>query len=514
MSKYVIALYMRLSVEDSKTESLSIKNQQMLLRRYAETVIETTDTEILEFVDNGESGTNYQRPAVQKLLEQVRSNSIDCIIVKDFSRFGRNSIETGYFIERVFPLFRTRFISVEDQYDSDKLNGDTGGIEVNFKFLIHEYYSKDLSEKIKSAKHSKMLRGEHKLGICPYGYMKNKANEIVIDEEAANVVRMIFALSIAGNNSSEIAKALYDKKILTPGEYKASKRIYICDISRSRNMWHRSTVLQILNDERYIGTYIMGKHTQKEVGSRKTYVKDESEWIKIPDHHEAIIDKITFDNVKNGLRHFKSEKKKINDYPLKYIVYCGCCDHAMKRMIRKNTVFSCGFTVVDETAPCRKMEISENELEVLLFTIISKQAKIITAAESTGVENDNVYSEKTEYERQIRKYNNEKKLLYERYILNEIDVNEYRELKTACDVELYDLERVHSNISSHISQLQNIKSERMNMGEALKIVLNETVLNKEIVSAFINKVNIYPDKHIEIEWVYPDFAPRYHDIGK
>lgn len=127
--KYVIALYIRLSVEDFKTESLSIPNQKLILREKAMSLPEWDDGEVLEFVDNGHTGTNFERPAVQELLTMVQAGKIDCIIVKDLSRFGRNSIETGYFIERVFPLYHTRFISVSDDFDTANFKGDTGGIK-------------------------------------------------------------------------------------------------------------------------------------------------------------------------------------------------------------------------------------------------------------------------------------------------------------------------------------------------------------------------------------------------
>ncbi len=133
MQKYVIALYIRLSIEDYKYDSLSIENQSLVLHEYAASMPETMNAEITEFIDNGYSGTNFERPQVQRLIELVRANQIDCIIVKDFSRFGRNSIETGYFIERVFPLFHTRFISISDDFDSSKFKGDTGGIGI-FRF--------------------------------------------------------------------------------------------------------------------------------------------------------------------------------------------------------------------------------------------------------------------------------------------------------------------------------------------------------------------------------------------
>ena len=136
MQKYVIALYIRLSIEDYKYDSMSIVNQRLVLNECAAAMPEALNSKVMEFIDNGYSGTNFERPQVQKLIEMVRENKIDCIIVKDFSRFGRNSIETGYFLERVFPLFHTRFISVSDDYDSNNYKGDTGGIPTEQSYQI------------------------------------------------------------------------------------------------------------------------------------------------------------------------------------------------------------------------------------------------------------------------------------------------------------------------------------------------------------------------------------------
>ena len=208
MQKYIIALYIRLSLEDSKYDSLSIENQKLILNEFALSMPEAENAEISEFIDNGYSGTNFERPAIQELLELVRANKVDCIIVKDFSRFGRNSLETGYFIERVFPLFHTRFISISDDFDSNRFKGDTGGMEVAFKYLINEYYSRDMSVKTKSAKYTRMERGEYQSKICPYGYQKSADGRMEPDLEAAEVVRWIFQLAGDGNSAAEIARRL------------------------------------------------------------------------------------------------------------------------------------------------------------------------------------------------------------------------------------------------------------------------------------------------------------------
>ncbi|GHU94550.1 hypothetical protein FACS1894208_05810 [Clostridia bacterium] len=169
-----IAKYIRLSIEDSKSDSMSIENQRLLLDRHIKS-LNIPNAAIIEEIDNGNTGTNYERPGIQRILERVRASEIDILLIKDFSRLGRNAIETGYLVEMVFPLFKTRLISVSDGFDSNEHLGDTGGVEVAFKFLMHEYYSRDLSKKIKSAKNEKIRRGEYYTHI-PFGYVKQNGN--------------------------------------------------------------------------------------------------------------------------------------------------------------------------------------------------------------------------------------------------------------------------------------------------------------------------------------------------
>ena len=229
---YVIALYIRLSTEDSKVGSFSIENQKNALHQYVDAMEGVKNVEVLEFIDNGYSGTNFERPAVQELLDQIREGKINCIVVKDFTRFGRNSIEVGYFMEMVFPLYGVRFISVNDNFDSDTLHGDTGGINVAFKYLVSEFYSRDLSIKYKSAKYVKFRRGEYQSKLCPYGYQKGADGRMEPNEETAPNVRMIFELARDGRKPNEIVKALFERNIPTPAEYKAAHGFNGHDISR------------------------------------------------------------------------------------------------------------------------------------------------------------------------------------------------------------------------------------------------------------------------------------------
>lgn len=509
MRNNVIALYIRLSLEDFKTESLSIPNQRLLLRTHAEMLAEPAALEILEFIDNGYSGANFERPAMQELLELVRANRIDCIIVKDFSRFGRNILETGYFIEKVFPLFRTRFISINDDFDTINYKGDTGGMEVAFKYLISEYYSRDLSVKSKSAKYAKMRRGEYQSKICPYGYKKGSEGHMEIDPEAAAVVRLIFDLVLEGKNATQTAKSLYERKIPTPGEYKAQRGSKVPDISRTNGVWSVSAVLRIIRDERYIGTYIMGKSAVTEVGGKRVRQKDESEWFKIPDHHPAIINKEKFELAQSKLQHFKLPNKKSREYPLRGKVLCGCCGHAMSRT-SKNTFYYCRFSQVDESFGCHGLRIREKELEGVLFETLAKQAQAVLAIDNVSDLSSlgSQLKQQTEWERQIQNLQDCKRDLYEQYLLREINLEKYNQGKAECDTDLHHIKQLHSTLAAQTRQAQK---ESTDMKKTLKIaqsISSETGLTQTLSELLIERVSIYPGNAIEVSWKIKDFSVK------
>ena len=214
---YVIGLYIRLSLEDAKVESMSIENQKLALHQFVDVMDGVRNAEVMEFVDNGYSGTNFERPAVQRLLDMVRTQSINCIIVKDFTRFGRNSTEVGYFMEKVFPLYNVRFISLNDDFDSDRYHGDTGGLNVAFKYMLAEFYSRDLSVKYKTAKYIKFKRGEYQSVRCPYGYQKSADGRMEPDSVTAPNVKLIVEMAAEGKGTKEIIQELFNRGIPTPG---------------------------------------------------------------------------------------------------------------------------------------------------------------------------------------------------------------------------------------------------------------------------------------------------------
>ncbi|MDE7253728.1 MAG: recombinase family protein, partial [Acetatifactor sp.] len=200
-----------------KAESNSVAAQRILIRDYIQRNRLSDPVDILEYVDDGFSGTNFQRPAFKRMMEDAKKGKISCIIVKDFSRFGRDHLETGNYLERIFPLLGIRFISVNDQFDSEDCMGMTGGMSVALKNIINSMYSRDLSKKVRSATATRIARGEYMGALVPYGYIKNPENvhQLIPDEEAAGVVRLIFTMAAEGKKKPEIARYLNGQGIPT-----------------------------------------------------------------------------------------------------------------------------------------------------------------------------------------------------------------------------------------------------------------------------------------------------------
>ena len=485
---YTIALYIRLSIEDSKVDSMSIENQKIALHQYVDAMQDIKNIEVLEFVDNGYSGTNFERPAVKQLLDMVQAGKINCIIVTNFSRFGRNRISAGYFLDKVFPLYGVRFISLVENFDSSKLNGDTGGLGVMFQYFQAEVYSWDLSVKYKSAKQVKFRRGEYQSKICPYGYRKEADGRMEPDGKAAANVQLIFELAQSGLSKKGIAKALFERGVLTPAEYKAAHGFTGHDISRSQGVWHESTVAHILEDERYTGTYIMGKREVTEVGGHRVRMKDESQWVKIPDHHPAIIGKELFEEVQAKLRRAPAPKKTARSYSLKHKVFCGCCQHALSRTSNKNHTYLCRHTQVDEAAPCHGLRISEAELEHIVYEMALEQVQTVPDSVPAATPDSP--------EGKIADCQEQKRCLYEQFVRGEISIEDYREHKAVLDGELDRLRQTQAVIRARAAQNQ---SEQVREA-LLQKVRDAGQLTAELADTLIDRVYVYPDGRVEPNW--------------
>ena len=300
----IMALYLRLSKEDGDMidESNSITNQRYILRRFVEQRPEFDSYEIKEYIDDGFSGKNFERPGVQKLLEDVKSGKVHGIVVKDFSRFGRNHIEVGYYIEKIFPLLDIRFIAVNNSFDSKDYVGITPDMDVAFENLMYDYFSEENSVKIKNDLMGRRMRGNYLATFAAFGYKKSPSdhNRIIVDEEAAAIVRMIFEKYAEYGVKTEVARYLNHHGIPTPQVYAMKNGCsYQWKYHEEKKLWNGSIVGRILKNELYVGNTVFHKKETAEVGSRKTKCLPREEWKVCEGTHEPLISKELFELVNN-----------------------------------------------------------------------------------------------------------------------------------------------------------------------------------------------------------------------
>ena len=366
-----------------------------------------------------------------------------------------------------------------------------------------ECYSRDMSMKTKSAKYAKMRRGEYQSVICPYGYRKSADGRMEPDEDVAPNVQMIFQWASEGNTAAEITRRLYAMNIPTPGEYRKLKGKDYYNVSRTNGVWSTSTVLRILEDQRYIGTYVIGKRKVKEIGSRHTQLKDESEWFKIPNHHPAIVSVDLFEKANASIKRFSLLNKKPRDYLLRGKVFCGCCDHAMS--LRNGAWFYCRHSEVAETLPCHGVRIKMADLEQVVFETIRAQMCPALGIDSNKDKLDLQTVQQAEHEEKLRSIQDSKRHLYEQYALGEIDLETYRTRKAVYDTELVQAKNVHAVITAQTKQIKSDYEIKLKQQEIVQEVGNANMLTKALIDRLINKVYVFPGDRIEIEYATQDF---------
>ncbi len=394
---YHAAVYLRLSREDGdvaeggRAFSNSISNQKELVMDYLES---RADIQVYSvYTDDGWSGVDFERPEFQRMLDDIREGLVDCVVVKDLSRFGRNYIESGRYIEKIFPMLGVRFIAVNDGYDS--LDGQYGDdMVVPFKNLINDAYCRDISVKIRSHMEVKRKNGEYIGAFAAYGYLKDPEdkNHLVVDEYAAEVVRDIFAMKLAGCNVKAIADRLNRDGILSPLQYKRSIGIRMESPFQkgAEPKWSYNAVLRILKNEVYVGTVAQGKCTTPNYKVKKRVYKDKDEWIRVEDAHEAVVGRGEFDLVQVLLaRDTRTAPEREKVFPLAGMVFCGGCGAPMVRKTvpsggKRYVYYVCSGHKSDR-ASCSSHSFSAKKLEesvlALVQTFIGKVLALSEAAD-------------------------------------------------------------------------------------------------------------------------------------
>ena len=465
------------------------------------------------------TGTNFHRPQFTQMMEKVKRGEIDLICVKDFSRFSRDYIETGNYLECTFPFMGVRFISINDGYDSDDYKGTTGGLEVVMRSIIYAAYSKDLSVKTTSAKIQMMKQGKYVGGYAPYGYVLHPTirNKLAVDPEAADVIRRIFREALEGSNTSRIARSLNDEGIPTPGQYFKSKHP---DKKKFSNMsekisWETVMVYNILKNLVYTGTLVSRKMKSCGVGSKKRVV---NEPIIVEGTHEAIISKEDFELAQKVIRGGgRNPTRKQHDYPLKGLVRCGNCKRAMTRRKNKAGIryFQCIHSVNNGNTDCPVgRSFPEMDIEKVVFHALTQ---FLALAQKEAIQNREVgdlrksaIKECADKIRTLQKQNEQHKAsklrLYEKYAAGSITKEAYIQQKAAADVKIAEndgaIQRSHE-------RMKELDSETACSDEKLDAVCEQyadcKALTYELTHAFISAVYIYDLDNIEIVWKVKDF---------
>ena len=520
-TRYRTALYLRLSREDGdKTESDSVANQRTLLEAYAADHPELCIVD--EFVDDGYSGSNFERPAFQNLFRELEQGTINCVLVKDLSRFGRNYIEVGRYLERIFPVMRVRLIAVTDNYDSQSAWKTSDSIMVPMRNLLNDAYCRDISVKVRTQLEVKRKSGQYIGAFAVYGYLKDETdkNRLVADEYAADVVRDIFKWKLEGMSPQDIAARLNHSGVLSPMEYKRSlgMRFVTSFKANPQAAWSANAVLRILKNPVYTGVLIQGKETTPSYKVRKRVTKPESEWAIVSDAHEAIIERRDFDSVQKALS--LDTRRSPGDSAVQLfsgMVFCGECGASMVLKTvpsgkKKYVYYVCAAHKQDKS--CSPHRMRDEALEQLVLDTVKQYIRDVVDLGDILAMTDTAplrTAEAQKVQRQLDKKRSEHERLtkllmslYESLADGIIDRDEYARLKQNYAGRCAECEKQMDALQETLTQIREHGGEHREWMAQFRKHLNITELERSIVVALIDRILIYRDNRVEVRFRFAD----------
>lgn len=513
-------LYLRLSRDDGdKEESNSITGQRELLRDYISQRPEFREYAVR--VDDGFSGSTFERPSFQKMIEDVKAGRTDCIIVKDLSRFGRNYLDAGEYIEKIFPFLGVRFIAVNDNYDSlgDKKASDD--LIIPFKNLINEAYCRDISVKIRSQLEIKRKNGQFLGSFAAFGYLKDEQNKnkLVVDQYAADIVRDIFKWKLEGVSPQDIADALNKLGVLSPMEYKRSLGMKFTTSfkTNAKALWSAGTVIRVLKNPIYTGVLIQGKETTPSYKVHKRVTKDESEWSVIEDSHEAIISKIDFDSVQKVLKCDTRRSPGGKAVGLfSGMIFCGDCGASMVRKTvpageKKYVYYVCSAHKQDKS--CSPHRIRDTALEEIVLDSLKQHisevvdmSELLEITDTAPLRTAQAQKAQRQLDKKHEEYEKLQKLLmslYENLADGIIDREEYTRLKASFTARADEAEKQMDALREQLEDIHNHGTENTWMNEFIKRQ-GLTTLDRAVVVALIDKILIHSNDVVEIIYRWQD----------
>ncbi|MDO4721147.1 MAG: recombinase family protein [Peptostreptococcaceae bacterium] len=503
-----VDFYLRLSLEDGdqQDESNSITSQREILKDYIRSREEFTGVQIREHIDDGYTGTNFNRPAFQKMIALVKKNEVKTILVKDLSRFARDYIESGAYIEQIFPFMQVRFISVNDNYDSKNNENGISSLEIPFKNLVYDYYSKDISQKIRSSVKIRQEKGYYFGSKAPYGYVKdaNDHHRLIVDEKARPIVKEVFARYLSGESMLAIAKDLNEREVLTPAKH--------IGLQRGSGVWTGQIVRYLLTQRVYTGAIVGGKTRVYEVGSDHRQWMDSEDWIIRENMHEAIISQEDFAEVQNRLssneKHISRERKHF--HILQDKVYCGKCHHKMSYTVYygKSDGYYCSYRYKAKDCGCMKGKIQASVLE----EIVSKEIQLYTERflekeQTRMIEHkvresicESLLERKKKLEAEQQKNQISKMQCYERHKQGIMEKDEYFAKRESLTQRAKNIEQEIAIIEDKI---QENTASRHNLNvDKLREAVAEGELVLDWINEVIDRIYIYDKDKVEIVWKF------------
>ena len=528
------AIYVRLSIENSgkDDDGDSIANQISFCKAY---LAEHTDLKLYDiYEDNGEKGTNFDRPEFKRMMDDIRSGKVKCVLVKDLSRFGRDYIEAGEYLEKIFPFMGIRFISITDGYDSLTCDDAESALMIPLKNMINDVYAKDISRKIITSFRARQEKGEFLPAFAPYGYVKSKevAYRYEVDPETAPYVRMIFEWKAEGVSHNEICKRLNDMGAVTPARRKIDLGIWRAE-KYKHTVWHGRTIIDIMKNPTYTGCIVYGRIPKSLYEGIKMHRAPEEEWRYVPDAHEPIISQELFDKVQKMFadRAEKFKAKMDENAPLRELVtnhfkgkiYCGDCGKRMRfvkptdkryPVDQDHAVYVCGGYLDSGYSRCSRHSIRYPVVADAVLAAINiqlelalKQEQLIRQMRGSVKEKNLIdkYVGQINYlSQELKKLNGKREALFENFAEGILDEEEYQFAKKKYDEEAKEIEKKLTVEKAKKVQLDDILSLSNEWLVAIHKAENITEIDAGLVKHLVSSVKIFEDNRVEVELYFGD----------
>lgn len=519
---YRTGIYTRLSIfeQRDRKDSEALQNQKALLLKYVE---EHPEFELYAvYQDNGETGTNFDRSDFQRMMADIRAGKVNCVLVKDLSRFGRDYIEAGNYLEHIFPFLGVRLIAVNDGYDSmDPSSGSA--LKAALKNLVNEAYSKDISRKSGSVLRAKQRRGEFIGAYAPYGYLKDPADghHLIVDEETAPIVRALFQHKADGESTTSLARWLNDTGIPSPCTYRYQKGIVLDVRFADGRLWWVGTIKGILQSEVYLGNLVQGRRISEFYAGRPDRYRDASDWVVVPGTHEAIVDRDTFDRVQLLIQQKKEAyQANLGKYAalgahenlFRGLIFCGDCGRGLVRYKNvshgKRAIYSYVCPTYErhhELCDCVLKNIHEEMVaetvqaalwhEIALAVNTAELLEPLTVTQTPPTEKTQTLSALQTEQKKLELL---RRRLMEDYLGGMLTAGEMEHLKQKYEQEAQNLATEGARLQREITQKEALISPRNKWISTFGQFADQRELSRPMVQALVEKIVIHDNARMEL----------------